>query len=181
MHRQRQRTTLGAVISCGDQRIRKLSLDFFRRQLAHADALPQLSLLAIGTGLAVGTVILLFRAIIDYILGLTLSHSEAFEVLAPLERLALPIAGALVLGLLLTRLSPSEQRVGVVHVMERLSRHQGSGDKTGFPNPAHGRLLPGVHAIFSHRLQLLRRGKIRWQWKTIRCLRPAIANCLWRA
>ncbi|MDP6829202.1 MAG: chloride channel protein [Pseudomonadales bacterium] len=42
-----------------------------------------------------------------------------------LERLALPIAGAALLGAILSPLSPSERRVGVVHVMERLSRHQG--------------------------------------------------------
>jgi len=78
-------------------------------------------------GLLTGTVILLFRVTIDYILGYWLlpAGSESFEQLTHIERLALPMLGALVLGLGLSRLSAKNRRVGVVHVMERLSRHQG--------------------------------------------------------
>jgi len=77
--------------------------------------------------LLTGTVILLFRVTIDYILGYWLlpAGSESFEQLTHIERLALPMLGALVLGLGLSRLSAKNRRVGVVHVMERLSRHQG--------------------------------------------------------
>ena len=51
--------------------------------------------------------------------------SESFETLAYFERLALPVMGAALIGALLTRLGAADRRVGVVHVMERLSRHQG--------------------------------------------------------
>jgi CIC family chloride channel protein len=106
---------------------KKISLEFFRRRLADAEALPQLSILAIAAGLITGLVILVFRSIVDYVLGSWLlpEGSESFEALTHLERLALPIIGAALVGLMLTRLSAENRRVGVVHVMERLSRHQG--------------------------------------------------------
>ena len=87
--------------------------------------MPQLVILAIATGLFTGLVILLFRVAIDYTLNMFLGDNEAFELLGYAERLALPIAGALFIGLALNWTTPSEQRVGVVHVMERLGRHQG--------------------------------------------------------
>ena len=72
-------------------------------------------------------VILAFRTSVDFILDewLLSNGPESFESLGYLERLTLPVVGAIILGLLLTRLSALDRRVGVVHVMERLSRHQG--------------------------------------------------------
>ncbi|HEY5646774.1 MAG TPA: chloride channel protein, partial [Pseudomonadales bacterium] len=101
--------------------------EFFQRQLANVDALPQLSLLAIAVGLSTGLVIAAFRVSIDYLLGhwLLPAGSESFEALGYLERFALPVVGAVILGVALTRLPAGSRRVGVVHVMERLSRHQG--------------------------------------------------------
>jgi CIC family chloride channel protein len=91
------------------------------------DALPQLSILAVAVGLFTGIVILVFRATVDYILGSWIlpQGSESFEALGFAERFALPVTGALLIGLGLSRLSTADRRVGVVHVMERLSRHQG--------------------------------------------------------
>ncbi|MEM1229539.1 MAG: chloride channel protein [Pseudomonadota bacterium] len=105
----------------------RLTLDVFRRRLANVDALPQLATLAVLTGLATGTVILLFRFLIEQgMAGLLLGgDSENFEALAPEHRLLLVVAGSLLLGAVLTRLGSTTRRVGVVHVMERLSRHQG--------------------------------------------------------
>lgn len=101
--------------------------EFFQRQLANVEALPQLSLLAIAVGGFTGVVILVFRVSIDFVLGAWLlpAGSESFEALGHLERFALPVIGAAVLGMTLTRLPAEGRRVGVVHVMERLSRHQG--------------------------------------------------------
>jgi CIC family chloride channel protein len=95
--------------------------------LAHVDALPQLALLAVLAGAFTGIVILIFRIAIDVILGQWLlpGDSESFEQLSHFERLMLPMIGAVILGLTLSRLSAKTRRVGVVHVMERLSRHQG--------------------------------------------------------
>ncbi len=99
--------------------------EFFQRRLAHVEALPQLSLLAVAVGLFTGAVILLFRAGVEVIGSLLLPDgSESFELLSHIERFALPVFGALLLTLFLGRMSPADRQVGVVHVMERLSRHQ---------------------------------------------------------
>ncbi len=50
---------------------------------------------------------------------------ENFEGLDTVTRSGLVVLGALLLGILLNRYTPSARRVGVVHVMERLSLHQG--------------------------------------------------------
>ncbi len=51
---------------------------------------------------------------------------ENFEGLDTVTRAILIMSGAIVLGILLNRYRPSARRVGVVHVMERLSLHQGN-------------------------------------------------------
>jgi CIC family chloride channel protein len=72
-------------------------------------------------------VILVFRTAIDFVLAryLLTGGPEAFESLAYVERLALPLGGACLLGGLLTWLPRGSLQFGVAHVMERLSRHQG--------------------------------------------------------
>lgn len=100
--------------------------EFFQSRLAHVEALPQLSILAVAVGLFTGGVILLFRVSVDFLAGWILpAGSESFEALSQVERFALPVIGAALLALFMGRLSPADRRVGVVHVMERLSRHQG--------------------------------------------------------
>ncbi len=91
------------------------------------EALPQLALLAVAVGLLTGTVILVFRAAVDFLLAhwLLPAGPESFEALSGIERFILPVTGAAIIGLLISRLPPGDRRVGVVHVMERLSRHQG--------------------------------------------------------
>ncbi len=99
----------------------------FRRQLATVDAQPQLAVLGVATGIVTAAVILSFRFVIDTSLGFLPGPSvENFEGLDVATRAMLVISGALVLGILLNRYRPSARRVGVVHVMERLSRHQGN-------------------------------------------------------
>ncbi|TNF89902.1 MAG: chloride channel protein, partial [Gammaproteobacteria bacterium] len=103
-----------------------ISPEFFQSRLAHVEALPQLSILAVAVGLFTGGVILLFRVSIDFLAGWILpAGSESFELLSQVERFALPVIGAVLLALFMGRLSAADRRVGVVHVMERLSRHQG--------------------------------------------------------
>jgi CIC family chloride channel protein len=72
-------------------------------------------------------VILVFRVSVEFILGSWLlpGDSESFELLSHFERLVLPMIGAILLGISLSWLSAKHRRVGVVHVMERLSRYQG--------------------------------------------------------
>ncbi len=99
----------------------------FRRQLATVDAQPQLAVLGVATGVVTAAVILTFRFVIDSSLAFLPGPSvENFEGLDVATRAILVIAGAAVLGLLLNRYRPAARRVGVVHVMERLSLHQGN-------------------------------------------------------
>ena len=103
-----------------------LSLEVFRRRLADVDALPQLALLGVITGVFTAGVIISFRLIIDSSLSfLPSGNPDDFESLPVSLRVGLVLGGAVLLGILLNRYDPSARRVGVVHVMERLSLHQG--------------------------------------------------------
>jgi CIC family chloride channel protein len=103
------------------------SLVTFRRRLAHVDALPQLSAIALLAGLLTGAVMTAFRLAIEGPLHRLLpgGSEEAFESLPTLAVLALPLAGGLILGLVFQQLRPERRHTGVVHVMERLAGHQG--------------------------------------------------------
>lgn len=102
-------------------------LDRLRHRLARAEALPLLSLLGILSGVLAGVVIILFRLSIEEVQAFLLpsGQSENFESLAAHWRLLLPLSGALLLGLLFQFLGNEQRQVGVVHVMERLTYHQG--------------------------------------------------------
>ena len=137
----------------------------FRRRLSGVDALPQLAILGLLSGLFTGAVILLFRFAIELPLGYFLPEgdAEAFEALAPITRGVLPLTGAIVLGIFLHRLAIHDRKVGVVHVMERLNYHQGyislrsalvqfvTGVATVVTGQSAGREGPAVHlgAAFS--------------------------------
>ncbi len=99
----------------------------FRRRLADVDALPQLALLGLLSGVFTGAVILLFRFAIEFPLRYFLpgNDDENYEDLAVAVRVLLPFIGAVLLGLLLHWLASRDRKVGVVHVMERLNYHQG--------------------------------------------------------
>jgi len=104
-----------------------LSFEHFRNRLAHAEALPQLVLLGILSGLASGLLILAFRLMIDLPLEAWLpgNHNENFEGLPAWVRFILPVFGVILLLILFWNLLPATRKVGVVHVLERLSYHQG--------------------------------------------------------
>jgi len=137
----------------------------FRRRLSGVDALPQLAVLGLLSGLVTGTVILLFRLAIEWPLEHFLpgANSESFEELSILTRAILPFAGAVALGLLLHRLAIHDRKVGIVHIMERLNYHQGyisfksamvqfvAGVTTVVTGQSSGREGPAVHlgAAFS--------------------------------
>ncbi len=99
----------------------------FSGRLSRGDALLQLAILGVLSGVLTGGVILVFRAAIEWPLGYFLpgGDSEAFEQLGPLARALLPLVGAVMLGLFLYRLAAADRRVGVAHVMHRLNYHQG--------------------------------------------------------
>ncbi|MFW5824777.1 MAG: chloride channel protein [Marinobacter sp.] len=109
------------------QKLNDRLLPGFRRRLAGVDALPQLALLGLLAGVLTGVVILLFRFAIEFPLGYFLpdGNAENYEALGRVTRTLLPLAGAILLGLLLHRLASRDRKVGVAHVMERLNYHQG--------------------------------------------------------
>ncbi|MBL6691156.1 MAG: chloride channel protein [Pseudomonadales bacterium] len=104
----------------------RISIKTFRRSLASFDSIPQFALLGIASGFVTGLVIIAFRLAIEWPLGQMLEGGpESFESLHPLLAFALPIAGALILIPITSALAPADRRIGVVHVLERLARHQG--------------------------------------------------------
>lgn len=146
-------------------RITRNLINVFQRRLSGVDALPQLALLGLLSGLVTGAVIVLFRLAIEWPLEYFLpgKDSESFEQLQILTRALLPLAGAVGLGLLLYRLGAHDRKVGIVHVMERLNYHQGyislrsavvqfvCGVTTVVTGQSAGREGPAVHlgAAFS--------------------------------
>ncbi len=99
----------------------------FRHDLASIDAIPQLALLGVMSGLVTALVILAFRAAIEIPLAYLLPDrtAEGFESLGLQGRLLLPVAGGLVLAATLHGVKEEHRRVGIAHVIERLSLHQG--------------------------------------------------------
>lgn len=140
-------------------------IPLFRRRLSGVDALPQLAVLGLLSGLITGGVILVFRLAIEWPLEYFLpgDGSESFEELDLLTRGLLPLTGALILGFILHRLAVQDRKVGIVHVMERLNYHQGyipfrsavvqfvAGVATVVTGQSAGREGPAVHlgAAFS--------------------------------
>lgn len=105
---------------------RLLSLEHFRNRLAHVDALPQLVVLGVLSGLAAGALMSLFRGAYNLLQSWLLSGgNENFESLPDIARLLFPVAGSLLLILLYVSIPASARRVGIVHLLERLNNHQG--------------------------------------------------------
>jgi H+/Cl- antiporter ClcA len=96
--------------------------------LAGKRALFALSLLGLVTGLIVGGVIILFRFSTEYsqMFFLPDADPENYEALSWQARMAITSAGGLILGLLFYFVSKVPLRVGVIHVLERLSYHEGN-------------------------------------------------------
>lgn len=131
-HAARLYCTSGQTTPCNnvDSRLMKvphrLSIKTFRRRLSSFDSVPQFAILGIVSGFVTGLVVVLFRLAIEWPLQAMLGNDpENFEGLDPMSALLLPIAGAVVLIPMMIFFSQTDRRVGVVHVLERLARHQG--------------------------------------------------------
>lgn len=99
-----------------------------RLAASRGDALPQLAVLAVAVGVLTALVMIGFRTIIEAAQRALLPAGpllENFAALSPGMRFALPVAGALAVGLLFTAVPAAARQVGIVHVMERLAYHQG--------------------------------------------------------
>lgn len=101
-------------------------IDRFRDRLSYHDALPQMVLLGVLSGLAAALLIVAFRWLIDTPLGMAFGDNvDDFESLPPLLRFLVPFGGALLLGVTLSLLSKQYQNVSVSHVLDRLHNYQG--------------------------------------------------------
>jgi CIC family chloride channel protein len=105
---------------------RKASLRTFRQRLASFDSTPQFALLGILSGVVSGLVIIGFRLMIELPLFKLLGDDpENFESLPTVLAFGLPVFGAVILIIMFAIFSSNDRRTGVVHVLERLARHQG--------------------------------------------------------
>nr|WP_202932345.1 MULTISPECIES: chloride channel protein [Halomonas] len=102
-------------------------MESFRRQLANVDALPQLCVLGLVSGVMTGAVMVAFRLLLEAGAALYMpdGNPEAFEGLSPWLRSLLPIIAVTLIGTLLYRQKATARKLGVGHVIERLTYHQG--------------------------------------------------------
>ncbi|MDN3522862.1 chloride channel protein [Halomonas ramblicola] len=102
-------------------------LERFRQQLANVDALPQLCVLGVVAGLLTGALMVLFRSLLE-LGGLWLfpgGSPEAFEALPPQWRSLMPLLAAVLIGIWMWRMPAAGRQIGVMHVIDRLTYHQG--------------------------------------------------------
>ncbi len=109
-------------------------LEDMRLHLARPDALLQLALLGLLTGLLAGGVIVLFRVLVESIQNLALHGRgpDAFEALSLAERFAYPLLGAILLALMFRWFARGLYVLGVARVLERMAYHQGHLTLRGF-------------------------------------------------
>lgn len=102
-------------------------LEKIRQYFIFGDSAAKLYGLAILTGLLASLIIIAFRLFIDYgqVLLFPSGVVEDFANLPWHWIVGLPIAGGLLIGLLLSGLKPEQRNTGVVHVIERLTSHEG--------------------------------------------------------
>ena len=102
-------------------------IETIRLKLGSLNAIPILSVLGLICGLLAGGVVILFRLFIES--GIVLWHSgegvNDFEGTPWWFRLTLPLVGGFLVGYLLHRVGKERRQVGVGHVLERMTFHQG--------------------------------------------------------
>ncbi|WP_372742681.1 chloride channel protein, partial [Neptunomonas sp.] len=103
-----------------------LSLQYFRERLAHYDALPQLVILGLLSGIMTGLLMVLFRLAVELPLTFWLGHPDDFESLSSLEHFIWPVIGSVVLIVIFYLWPAAAKQVGMVNLFERLSYYQGS-------------------------------------------------------
>lgn len=98
----------------------------FRHKLADIDALPQLTVLGLVSGVAAALIIVAFRGAIQIgVFPFLGNNAENFESLSPFFRFLLPVVGALCIGLAISKFKKADRAVSVSHVLDRLHNHQG--------------------------------------------------------
>jgi H+/Cl- antiporter ClcA len=108
-------------------------LESLRLRLSRPDALFWPALLGLLTGLSAGIVIVAFRLAVEGSQGMMLpGHGENYEALPVAVRLALPLVGSLLIGILFVSFANGIYVLGVARVMERMEYHQGHLTLRGF-------------------------------------------------
>ncbi|SIT11594.1 chloride channel protein [Neptunomonas antarctica] len=102
-----------------------LSLQYFRERLAHYDALPQLVILGLLSGVMTGLLMVLFRLAMELPLTYLLGHPDNFEALSSQQQFLWPIIGSSVLILIFYLWPQTAKQIGMVNLFERLAYHQG--------------------------------------------------------
>ena len=88
--------------------------------------MPQFAFLGVLSGVVTGGVILAFRALIELPLANMMNaHPGNFEALGVTSLFLLPVGGGIALAIMFALVNVDNRRVGIVHVLERLARHQG--------------------------------------------------------
>ncbi len=102
-------------------------LNSYRRRLTHYESVVAYSVLGVAGGVASGLVVLAFELAIGALAGFwgVGDGGEAFELLSARDRFALPVGGALLLGLAYHFLRPEDRETGIVHVLSRMHSHYG--------------------------------------------------------
>ena len=102
-------------------------LERLRLRLASAQAGISLPFLGLFAGVLAGGVIVVFRLLVETAQAafIPFGDVERFEALSVTMRFALPVGGAILIGVVFHLLNDSTRRVGVVHVLERLQYHEG--------------------------------------------------------
>ncbi len=105
----------------------RTALEKLRLRTSRPDALIQLAILGVIAGLMTGIVIISFRLFIEAIQTSFLPYGdpENYEGLPLHWRVLTPIVGAILIALIFKLFAKGEYTLGVSHVMERLSYHQG--------------------------------------------------------
>lgn len=97
----------------------------WRDRLSGMDALPLLTILGLLTGVIAGTVIVIFRLMVEIPLHFILpEHTENFEGLSKSWHFWLPFLGAAAFGLVLQRVNKEHYAASVGHVIDRIHNHQ---------------------------------------------------------
>ncbi len=97
----------------------------YRHRLGDEAALLPLAALGSLVGLLTGCVIQLFRYAIELPGDFWMGSHEAFESLPPIQRLGLPVVGAVILGLLFQFVFKHVPSLGLPHVVQRLNVNHG--------------------------------------------------------
>ena len=110
------------------------ALEDLRLRTSRPDALIHLAVLSVISGLIIGIVIVSFRLLIEtaQIAFLPYGNPENYEGLPISARILLPIGGAILIAVIFKFWAKGDHTVGVTHVMEKLSYHQGYLHLRGF-------------------------------------------------